>query len=261
MVRMMKVLLVLALAAALALAACGGDDDGDSDDTAADEAAVENLLLDYAALVDEDACALWSEELLAREGGLKGCLSEIGDEIVTTIKVDEVEIDGDNADVLLTVFPEDKQLRYPAVREGDSADSYDGWRLAEFNGEEVTAEAPETTADETAEEIAPETEETEAVSPPQTPEERAAVYRACIEGLGAKMVKQDDFPEVRFSGGGSFVRAAFGSSEEDAKQGLATFRLGGSPFAERFGTVVLYTVGDALANDLEIGLTCVKELR
>ena len=244
------------LLAVVVLAGCGGDDEGDSDSTAQDEAALESLVLDYAALVDEEACALWSEELLAREGGVKGCLRRIGGEVSTTIKVDDITVDGDTAEVLLTVLPGDEQYIYPAVRDGEPTDSYDGWRLAEVDVEEVTAESSAATTAATTEA----TEEATVESAPETPDEKAAAYRECIEGRGAKDVKQDDFPSVDFSGGGSRVNALFGDSEEDAEQGLATVRQRDPFFAERFGTLVLYSVGDPLADDLDTGLSCAEEI-
>lgn len=245
---------------ALTLVGCGGDDESDSNAASQDEAALESLLLDYAALVGRDACALWSDELLAREGGLKGCERKIGDEVVSTIKVEEVEVEGDTAEVLITLLPDDEQFIFPAVREGEPTDSYDGWRLAEVDVEEVAGAAATETAATTTETTGETTEETTGESAPQTPEQTAAVYRDCIEGQGAKDIKEDDFPSVDFSGGGSRVIALFGSSEEDAEQGFATVRQRDPFFAERFGTAVLCTVGDPLADDLEIGLSCVREI-
>jgi hypothetical protein len=253
-------LLATLLFVALTLVGCGGDDETDSDAASQDEAALESLLLDYAALVGRDACALWSEELLAREGGLKGCEREIGDGGVTTIRVEEVGVEGDTAEVLITVLPDDEQFRFPAVREGEPTDSYDGWRLAEFEVEEVAGGPATETAATTTETTGETTEETTGESPPQTPEQKAVAYRDCIEGRGATDVKQDEFPSVDFSGGGSRVIASFGSSEEEAEQGLATIRQRDPFFVERFGTAVLYAVGDPLADDLEIGLSCVKEI-
>ena len=249
--------IAISLLAVVALAGCGGDDEGDSDSAAQDEAAVEGRLLEYAAGVDEEACARWSEELLAREGGLKGCLRKIEREVSTTIKIDDVTVDGDTAEVLLTVLPDDVQFIYPVVREGEPTDSFDGWRIAEVDLEEVTGEPPESTTETTT---AVATEETTTESSPQTPEEKAAAYRACVEDRGAQDVKEDDFPSVDFSGGGSRVIASFGDSEEDAEQGLATIRQRDPFFAERFGTLVLYSVGDPLADDLDTGLGCAREI-
>jgi hypothetical protein len=65
---------------------------------------------------------------------------------------------------------------------------------------------------------------------------------------------------VDFSGGGSRVIALFGSSEKDAKEGFATISQRDPFFAERFGTMVLYTVGDPLADDLDTGLACAREI-
>ena len=253
-------LIAISVIAALTLAACGDDESG-SDSAAEDEAAIEQLFLDYAAVEGSDACDLFSEKVIAGLGGRKACERDQAGAESVTIKVDEIEVDGDTAQALVTLFPEDKQYRFPVVREGEASDSYDGWRVDELDVEEVTAEAGEDGADETTTETTEETnEETVAESPPQSPEQKATAYRECVEGRGASDVAQDDFPTVDFSGGGSRVIASFGSTEADAKQGFATIGQRDPFFVERFGTVVLYTVGDPLADDLDIGLACVKEL-
>jgi hypothetical protein len=259
-------LIAISVIAALTLAACGDDESG-SDSAAEDEAAIEQLFLDYAAVEGSDACDLFSEKVIAGLGGRKACERDQAGAESVTIKVDEIEVDGDTAQALVTLFPEDKQYRFPVVREGEASDSYDGWRVDELDVEEVTAEAGEDGAEETTTETieetieaTEETEETVAESPPQTPEQKAAAYTACVEGRGASDVEQDDFPTVDFSGGGSRVIASFGSTEEDAKQGFATISQRDPFFVERFGTVVLYAVGDPLADDLDIGLSCVKEV-
>lgn len=254
---------MLALGAALALAACGGGDETTTVEAGAptaeeDTEAIETLAVEYGLTDDAaEGCKLFSLEYLAELGGSKGCMSEKW--FVEQIQVEEVSLDGDTATVIV-VLEDGRRGSLPVVREGEPSDAYDGWKIAGEREPVTVAEAQPTPPATEEGATTPETATSETVSPPETPEEKAAAYRACVEGLGAKKVKQDAFPEVEFSGGGSFVRAAFGDSEEDAEQGLATFRQRGAPFAERFGTVVLYTVGDALAADLEIGLTCVNEL-
>ena len=252
---MPRVALVLSLAAALALAACGGGDDTTTVESGApteagDTEAIESLIGDYG-LTDNgvDGCQLYSLEYLEELGGQKDCISEKW--FPEELRVEQVSLDGDTATVS-TVRADGRQTTIPVVREGEPSDAYDGWKIA---GEPSPATPPAT-----------ETEDSSSNKTDQlqlgTPEDRATAYRNCIGVEGAKDIKQDDSvpPSVDFSGGGSRVNAVFGSSEDDAEQGLATLKERDPFFAERFGTVVLYTVGDALADDLEIGLTCLTSI-
>jgi hypothetical protein len=253
----------LAVAFALAVGAlvgCGGDDSGSDDATAQDRAALKALMLNEAATdTSEEECGLLSSRLLATLGGREACVRD-RTASPQTITVDRVDVNGDSANILFTRIPEDQQFSMAAVREGGPTDSYDGWRIdADYSelqpvGTQTQTAAQSTTSDATTAELA-------------TPQGTAAAYLTCIEGRGAKGVKQlglegksDVLPSVDFSGGGSRVNAGFGTSEADAEQGLATVRQRKPFFAERFGTIVLYSVGDPLADDLETGLACAKEV-
>ena len=248
---------------ALAAGGCGGDDGDEADSTAEDQAAVKELLLDYAALVDEEACALWSEELLARRGGVQGCLKVIGDEGVTSIEVLDTEVEGDSGRVLVSVRPEDTRFVFPVVREGDSTDSYDGWRIASVDVERVEvdslADATETTEETTETEAS---EETTTESTPQTPEEKQAAYRACIEGRGAKQVSQDagDPPQVEFEGPEGPVFAWFPADETAAQRDLEEVQGSGVEFAEVSGTVLVWSLFQPAPDDLDTATACAAEV-
>lgn len=243
-----------------ALVGCGGDDSG-SDESAKDRAALKALVLDEAATsTSEEECSLLSNRLLATLGGREACVRD-RTASPRTITVDRIDVNGDSASVLFTRIPEDQQFSMPVVREGAPTEPYDGWRIdADASvlqpvGTQTETAAQSTTSDATSADPAP---------PPQA---QAAGYLTCIEGRGAKGVKQlglegkaDVLPSVDFSGGGSRVNAVFGTSEPDAEQGLATVKQRKPFFAERFGTIVLYSVGDPLADDLETGLACAKEV-
>ncbi|MGZ5308348.1 MAG: hypothetical protein ACXWES_04945 [Solirubrobacterales bacterium] len=258
--------LPLLLASALALAACGGDTEtttvgADAEGEAtleADTAAIEKLIVEYGASTGAEGCDFYSRDFLAREaGGLKSCRRDT-DQDAVTFTVNDVSVDGNTASVTVEVVGGGGQpLVYPLIREGEPSDVYDGWKLSDgskrSSSVEETSEAPSATEST----IARSKDDT---VPVDTPADRADAYAGCIEGRGAKNVKQDEFPSVDFSGGGSPVRAMFGASEGDAEQGLATLKKRNPFFAERFGTVVVYTIGDPLADDLDIGLGCVKEI-
>jgi hypothetical protein len=256
--------LALVLAGALALAACGGDgetktvtagaDDGPSLEE--DTAAIEQLMVEWGASVGKESCDFYSADFLAEFGGLGGCRNDAADIEAATFRVEDVTVDGDTGSA--TVVRADPRGRpapitYPLRRDGEPSDIYNGWKLdgsfTRGTSIEESSEPPPADDDQTAGE-----------SSPQTPEQKAAAYRDCIEGRGAEDVKQDQFPSVDFSGGGSRVIASFGSSEKDAEEGFATISQRNPFFVKRFGTVVLYAVGDPLADDLETGLSCVKEI-
>lgn len=256
--------LPLLLASALALAACGGDTEtttvgADAEGEAtleADTAAIEKLIVEYGAATGAEGCDFYSRDFLAREaGGLKSCRRDT-DQDAVTFTVNDVSVDGNTASVTVEVVGGGGQpLVYPLIREGEPSDVYDGWKLSD--GSKRSSSVEETSAP-------PATESTIARSkddtvPVDTPADRADAYAGCIEGRGAKNVKQDEFPSVDFSGGGSRVNAVFGADEADAEQGLASIR-GRKPFfAERYGTIVLYSVGDPLADDLDTGVACAEE--
>jgi hypothetical protein len=138
-------------------------------------------------------------------------------------------------------------------------DAFDGWKIdgdgkpvAGGENRETTTEKQETTTETDA----------ETDQPPLTREQRVADYRECIEGRGAEDVEVDEgnIPSVTFSGGGSPVQAAFGATPEDAKQGLSSVRKRETFYSGRFGTIVLYSFGDPLSDDLDAGLACAKQV-
>ncbi len=115
-------------------------------------------------------------------------------------------------------------ITYPLRRDGELGAVYNGWKIDGFYKRAET--------DEDSSEPAPADDEpTEGESSPQTPEQKAAAYRDCIEGRGAEDVKEDGFPTVDFSGGGSRVTASFGSSVKDAEEGFAAISQGDPFFA------------------------------
>lgn len=259
---MPRVALILSLAAALALAACGGG--GDETTTvesgapieAADTEAIENLISDYG-LTDDPAegCKLFSLAYLAELGGAKDCMSNKF--FVEELQVGAVTLDGDTATVAV-VREDGRETTIPVVREGEPSDAYDGWKIS---GEPTPAPAADADADgptETApdsEPAVPAIKDDQVRSPAET---RALQYRICITDQGAKNIKEDDFPSVTFTGGGSLVQAMFGSSPGDAQQGLATLRQRKPFFSEIYGSTVLFAIEDPLADDLEIGISCAQ---
>jgi len=151
--RKIPVLAILAVVAATApLAACGDDDEPAVDPAAPtaeeDLTAIEQLLLDYGAAEGSETCELYSAKLIQRAGGPKGCERKEADAAQVAVTVDEVTVEGDTADAIVTIVAKDKQYVYPVVREGGPTDSYDGWRLAQVSVEEVSAEAEEPAEDE-----------------------------------------------------------------------------------------------------------------
>ena len=228
---------------------------------AGDTEAIENLVSDYGLIDDpEEGCKLFSLDYLAELGGSKGCMSQKF--FVEELQVGDVSLDGDSATVSI-VREDGRQTSIPVVREGEPSDAYDGWKISgeaapasEAGATTETAPAPETEPEETATEpVVPAIKDDQLRSPP---EERATQYRICITDQGAKNIKEDDFPSVTFSGGGSLVQAMFGSSAQDAQQGLATLRQRKPFFSEAYGTVVLFSIEDPLADDLEIGISCAQ---
>jgi len=146
--------------------------------------------------------------------------------------------------VLVTVHPGEGQCRYPVVREGEPTDSYDGWRVDEVVPDKDAGDGHgDDHATRHDHDRAP---TTTAPPPPQTVGQKVVAYNQCIEGRGAKGVKQalDPPPSVSFSGGGSEMIAAFAADDTDAQQGFATIQRRKPFLVQRYGTVVLYSVGD-----------------
>ncbi len=256
---MPRVALILSFAAALALAACGGGDESSGPTQAEDTEAIENLVSDYGLIDDpEEGCKLFSLDYLAELGGSKGCMTQKF--FVEEIQVGDVNLDGDTATVSIT-REDGRETTIPVVREGEPSDAYDGWKVSgeaapASEAPPATETAPATEPEETtAEPVVPAIKDDQLRSPAET---RATQYRICITDQGATNIKEDDFPSVSFSGGGSFVQAMFGSSPQDAQQGLATLRPRKPFFSEAYGSVVLFSIEDPLADDLEIGISCAQ---
>lgn len=245
-----------ALLGGVAITGCGGDEGDDSGDTAQDEAALEELVLNYAASdTPREACALYSEDLLATPDG--NC-ERIEYEAIT-VTVDEITVDGDTAEILVTVVPDGDQFRYPAVREGSPTDAYDGWLI-----DEVAYDATLVQADEEAEEEddAETEEQTTTTAEPPGAKDLQAAYRSCVEGRGAPEVAQDNSgkpPQVEFSGDKGPVFAWFPANDADLQKDISDISQAAA-YVEQFGTMIVWSLFKPAAADLELATACAEEV-